>query len=305
MEVPTLTRFLDTSGLVAALSLNALNLQSEARAHFLLQAAAAPHRRLAQELGLPSLKILRRITGDALDPANLSQLAWLFTQRYSLIFLRHARYVSAPLIQALAVESVRHHVGKSFLIELGRTRGYARPTPSEVIDMAAFLREYVPGTAIQSVDHLHSLWAKYDNLVVTHGNFRRRNVAFPAPPWSDEVGYATALRSWPDLISESLLMRNCAAYKAESLEAIHAGHGFYFRIEQRWGMPRATLYCVKDQGLWRIGEARRAGNALVSNRHLHCLALWLAEKQSICDESLCLPAGHQLQSPASSRAADV
>ena len=54
-------------------------------------------------------------------------------------------------------------------------------------------------------------------------------------------------------------------------------------------MPRATLYCVKDKEHWRIGQAHCWGNVLVAKRHLHCLALWLAEKQSLSDETLCLP----------------
>ena len=290
MQVPALTRLLDTPGLLATVCLDSLKITPDARGNFLFRAASTPHRRLAQEVGMPSRPVLRRLTGDALDSANLGLLPLLFNERHSLLILRHAPYVSAPLIQAMAVESVRHHVGRSFLIDLGRTRRRDRPAPADIIEMATFLREYLPETVLQSLRHYESLWGRYGELILRHESVRRRRVPFPPPPWSDEPGYATALRSWSDLISESILMRNCTGYDDDSCKAIRAARGYFFRIEEHWGMPRATLYCVKQERHWRIGQARRWGNALVTKRHLHCLALWLAEKQALSDETLCLPA---------------
>ena len=108
------------------------------------------------------------------------------------------------------------------------------------------------------------------------------------PPWPDEPGYATAIRTWRELIAESVPMRNCSGAHSPYLNSIRQ-EAAIFTASKNTGSVATTLYCVKQSGVWHIGEVRRWANGIVSRQHIHCLALWLAERQSIADETLCLP----------------
>ena len=77
--------------------------------------------------------------------------------------------------------------------------------------------------------------------------------------------------------------------------------GISFASRSIGGCPEQLSTASNRSKHWRIGQARRWGNVLVTKRHLHCLALWLAEKQSLSDETLCLPA---TQTPTESPSSD-
>jgi hypothetical protein len=84
-------------------------------------------------------------------------------------------------------------------------------------------------------------------------------------------------------------MRNCVGMLPRFVRAIRRGKGYFFHVEGNWGMPKATLYCAKHGSHWQIDEVRCWGNQPLASRYVQCLALWLAEKQGLNDESLCLP----------------
>lgn len=289
MSVPALTRFLDTPGLLAVACLNARHCGEGERVGVLTKAAQTSHRDLAVSHGIPSLAVLRRMTGRALSPSWLGRLKRLFRDGSDLRFLRHAHFVSPTLIVCLSRPELRRHYSNRFLAEIGQTPGVDRPPWRDVRCLGEFLSDLLPNTKVQSLGHYHGLWDHYHRSICRHGLAVRQENEFPEPPWEDEAGYAVALRTQVELIGESIAMQNCASTSEELLEEIERGTGYFFRVERNWGMPRATLYCVKKDGIWRIDQVKQRRNRPVPRSIVRCLALWIAQKQGIEDEQKCMP----------------
>ncbi len=265
MAVPRLTRLLDTPGLLAAVCLAARQDEEPVRLKRLMDAANTPHNKLAADHGLSNLKILRRLTGDALTDGRIRRLQILFADRRALRFLWHARFVSSTLIDALATDDVRDHISSGFVSQLGNLRRRDLPISREVIELARFLREYIPNTSIRSLKHYDRLWDEHRSAILGHGDALRKPAHFPEPPWTDEPGYAVAIRTPRDLVAESVAMRNCVGMLPRFVRAIRRGKGYFFHVEGNWGMPKATLYCVKHGSHWRIDEAALLGQSAVGS----------------------------------------
>lgn len=290
MAEPRLTRFLDTPGLLAAVSLETQRYRERMqRQAFLEEAARTPHRELATGLSLPGLATLRRMTGDALDDGCLQALKRIGRDPWAMRVLKHARKISLLLVLALDSPVARAHSTSGFLAEVGYTRRRWRPRWKSVDELTSFLDNYRPTTAIQSIEHYRHLRRRNYQLMGTCRFAHREQPNFPAPPWPGEPGYAVPLENWRDLIRESIEMKNCVGEDHAFLRNIQQGRTYLYRVEQAWGMSRATLYVENSDGLWRIREARGRGNQPLNRRELRCLATWVADHQRIADERRCLP----------------
>ena len=289
MRTPALARLLDTPGLLAAVCIDASILSGDAFEKRLHGAAAAPHRKLASDVGIPSLSVLRRMTGDSLSSDRFGALRRLFTEKRDLRFLWHARYISSVLIESISNEVVRAHASNGYLSELGQLKRRYRPLARDARRLAAFLQEFVPSISVQSMRHFDRLWNDYYEQLMQYRVVSRRGDQLREPPWPDEAGYALALRTRTELIAESLAMRNCAGVAPHLIKAVRKGVGYFFRVEANWGLPRATLYCVKDGDHWRVEDARCRFNQPVSTKVVRCMALWVAQKQGLENEQLCMP----------------
>lgn len=289
MRTPGLARLLDTPGLLAAVCMEAITLSGDAQVERLHAAAAAPHRKLATDVGIPSLSVLRRMTGESMSSHRFAALRQLFAEKKELRFLRHARYISSVLIDTLSNEVVRAHASNGYVSELGQLKRRDRPSARDARRLAAFLQEFVPTVSVQSMRHFDRLWNDYYEQLMQYQVVSRRGDQLREPPWPDEAGYALALRTRTELIAESLAMRNCAGVVPYMMKAVKKGMGYFFRIEANWGLPRATLYCVKDGDFWRVEDARCRFNQPVSTKFVRCMALWVAQKQGLENEQLCMP----------------
>lgn len=289
LRVPMLARFLDTPALLVAVALRAQDETDDADAlEWLQRAAQLPHRQLTSELGLPQPRVLRKCTADALRPACIESLRQLRDDREALRLIRHADRISATLILGLNSPLIRHHASLEFFAQVGRRRKRKRPSPTKLGDLVMFLAEYLPETRIQSIDQYRKLRAKYRELICQDRFGRRTRPTFPPPPWPGESGYATPLSDWRDLIRESLEMGNCTGKEPNFLESVTRGRMYFYRIEQAWGMERATLCVERGRKHWRIAQARGRWNANLRRSQLLCLAVWVADQQGLTNEHLCL-----------------
>lgn len=290
MAVPKLARFLDTPGLLTAVCLDGSRPGAQGAAiDYLEQAARTSHRTLARDLGLPGLSVLRRLTGDALNTDCLAALKRLTVDGSAMRIIRHAAKVSLVLIVSLDDPTIRSHATTGFLAEVGYTRRRWRPRLPKLTELAAFLSEYRPTTTINSIGHFKDLRRRYYELIGSHRFGCREQPHFPSPPWPGELGYAMPLKSWDELIRESIEMKNCVGEDPAYMHNIEQGRTYFYRVEQAWGMSRATVYVEKHQDLWRIKEARTKCNQPLRRQELRCLATWIANQQGIEDEQLCLP----------------
>ncbi len=289
MRTPALTRLLDTPGLLAAVCVDASKLSDDDCGTYLNRVAATPHRKLASDVGLPSLSVLRRMTGESLSSDHFGAMRRLFAEKRELRFLWHARYISSVIIESLSNQVVRAHASNGYLSELGQLKRRDRPHARDARRLAAFLHEFVPSMSVQSMRHFDRLWNDYYEQLMQYQVVSRRGNQLREPPWPDEVGYALALRTRTELIAESLAMRNCAGVVPYMMKAVKKGVGYFFRIEANWGLPRATLYCVKDGDFWRVEDARCRFNQPVTTKFVRCMALWVAQKQGLENEQLCMP----------------
>ena len=290
MAVPRLTRLLDTPGLLVAVCLEARRTrQQKRRLRWLREAARTAHRELVRKLQLPGLAVLRSLTGDALEPFAMRALSRLAGDRFAMRILRHARYVSSPLIISLDSQVIRRQIASGFCAEIGSTRRKWRPRTKAIAELAGFLCEYRPSVKLQSLDQFRRLRGGYRELIGSHRYGRRERPELPAPPWPGEPGYAIPLTSWEDLIAESVEMHNCVGEDLAIWRNVQKGRSYIYRVEAAWGMPRATMYVEKSKDYWRIKEVSGHRNEVLTNRNLHCLSLWVAECQGRTDERSCLP----------------
>jgi len=252
-------------------------------------AARTSHRDLATQLGLPSLRILRRLTGDVLSEVRLQRLKGLFADPGALRLLRHAPRICAAIIDALSCADVRPHVANSFVSEISKSAPSDVPRARDVLALGRFLHEYLSDTAIQSLRHYDRLWEEHGEQIGGYASAIRRPSAFPPPPWADEPGFAVAIRTPRELVAESIAMRNCAGILPALSREIRCGQSYFFHVEGRWGLPEATMLCVKDGEHWRIDDVRAHGNCMIDQRYVRSLALWVAEKQKLADADPCMP----------------
>ena len=286
---PRLVWLFDTPGLLVAACLDAAPHPEPDRSERLRRAAEIPHRRLAAELGVPSLKMLRRLTGDALNAGHMARLRTACSDTYSFRILRHARYVSPALIDALTLDGVREHYQSGYLHEVGtRCRIYC-PKPEHVVGLGLFLHKYRPNVRITSMEVYHDSLDKYWQPMRRHEAICQIGIRFTDPPWPDEPGYVVALRTPHDLLAESVIMDNCAGWASQFTDAVEAGRGYCYKVEGNLGLPRATLYCVRGEDCWRIGELRGRRNRQLAQYIVRRVAVWVAERQGLRDEEACLP----------------
>jgi len=285
IAVPNLTRLLDTPGLLAAVCLDA---DGGVDRDKLSVAALTAHRTLAWQLGMPSLRILRRLTGGVLSEVRLQRLRELFADRQALQLLRHAPRICPAIVDSLSRADVRPHVANSFIGEISKSPLDA-PRARDVIALGGFLHEFLPDTAIQSLRHYDRLWEEHGEQINAHASAVRRPSAFPQPPWDDEPGYAVAIRTPRALVAESVTMRNCSGVLPAFNREIRRGNSYFFHVEGHWGLPEATMLCVKDGDHWRIDDVRAQGNCMIEQRYVRILALWVAERQELLDAKLCMP----------------
>jgi hypothetical protein len=289
LRVPMLARFLDTPALLVAVALRVQEETDDSQSlEWLERAARLPHRQLTSELGLPLPRVLRKCTADALRPACIESLRQLRDDRDALRLIRHADRISATLILGLNSPLIRHHASLEFFAQVGRSRKRHRPSPTKLGDLVMFLAEYLPGARIQSIDQYLKLREKYRALIRQDRIGRRQRPRFPPPPWPGEAGYAAPLDDWRALIRESLEMGNCTGKEPSFLESVTQGRMYFYRIEQAWGMDRATLCVERDGRHWRIAQARGRWNATLRRSQLLCLAVWVADQQGLSNEHLCL-----------------
>lgn len=294
MRVPELTRFLDTPGLLVAACYYAHGVPGvEPRLARLREVASHSHRDLQKRLGLPSLRLLRKVTGDALWQSVLTSLSCLQADAKARRVLWHAPYLSATLIGSLATPVIRTRVSTHFLAEVGRTRDDGRrPRRSELRRLADFLAEYQPHKCIDSIAQYNRLLEDYKGLFSTHAYGMQRDPQFPPPPLAGEPGFIVPITTWKGLIRESIEMSNCVGADLQMWQMIRAGKLYIYRSEKSWGMPRATITVCKGQQwetVWRLGAARRHCNERMRALEIRSLALWIAEQQGLDDERLCLP----------------
>lgn len=289
IAAPQLTRLLDTPGLLVAVCFDAAAAGKEIDFEKLAAAARTPHRDLAARFGMPSLGVLRRLTGGVLTELRMQRLRTLFTDRVTLRLLRHAKRISASIVDSLWHNDVRPHVANRFISELGNMPLRNGPRARDIITLGTFLHEYLPNTSIHSLRHFDRLWEEHGEQVNGHANACRLPTAFPPPPWSDEPGYAFAIRTPRELVAESVRMRNCAGILPAFSRDIRRGRSYFFHVEGRWGLPEATMSCVMDGGNWRIDDVRAFGNGMLDQRYVRCLATWIADRQGLSDAELCMP----------------
>ena len=286
---PRLVWLTDMPGLLVAACLDAAEHPETDRGDRLRWAAATPRRTLAEKLGVPSLKVLQRLTGDALCTEHIARLKTACNDAYSFRILRHSRYVSPALIDALTVEGVHEHYESAFLHELGtRFRDYC-PRAVDVVGLGLFLHAYRPKARITSMDVYHDALIKYYEPMRRHEAICQCWIRFPAPPWPDDPGYVVALATPGELLAESIVMDHCAGWTPQFTDAVEASRGYFYKIEGNWGLPRATLYCVRCENCWRVGELRGKRNSRLAQHLVRCVAAWVAERQGLRDAELCLP----------------
>jgi hypothetical protein len=291
---PRLTRYLDAPGLLTALCLRAQRLRGEdARRTYLAAHAGLPHRELVERLGLPPLRVLRHMVGDALNGRCFAGLRRLGDDRLAARILRHAPRVSAALILALDSPLIRAHTTTQFFAELGRTPRRQRPRPEHLGELAAFLAEYRPTVQLTSISHFRKTLRRDADLLGTERWGRRDRPIFPGPPWPGEPGYAEPLRTWRELVHESIAMRHCLGYQMPIFERIQQGTYYVYRVEQAWGLQRATMCLEKREGRWIIETLRGRNNAWLRSQEVDCLSVWVAEQQGIVDETACVLAGRR------------
>ena len=291
-EVPLLARLDDVPAFQVALCCRAQEMRAPQRWRYIQQRAIWPHQELSAELDLPRTRLLRRLTSDALTPRNLDYLRVLQLDPSSMRILRHASLISEALLVALIANyrSDNASFSTQFFTELGNLPTHRRPQSRSISLMLSFLTEFDGARSIQSVQQLRRLWDKWGDLADRYEDCRRVEPHFPTPPVPEEDGYIEALRTWRDLIDESLFMRNCTGADRSLIDSILLGRGYFYRVHSKWGMARATLYVVRgDDDTWCIEEARKRFNKPVAGQQLRSLAIWLADRQRLENESLCLP----------------
>ena len=158
-QVPDLCRFVDTPGLLAAICLEARRRKGMERRRYLERASRISHRQLTRVLWLPSVSILRKMTGDALNESCLAALQRLTGDSQAVRMLRHARAASALLILALDCPTVRKHTTPHFFAQIGALPSHWRPPFYQLEELACFLSEYRPHVSIQSKTHFRTLVA--------------------------------------------------------------------------------------------------------------------------------------------------
>ena len=162
-------------------------------------------------------------------------------------------------------------------------------TVTQIMELVEFLAEYRPGQRIVSLGHARALRHSYRGLLETHQRLAWNAPALPPPPLADEPGYAVALRTLRMMILESVEMHNCSGWHEPLVAAVCDGREYLYRIEPNWGLPRATMRLVRKGATWRIGEVQRRRNQQLDPALVRCLAVWVADRQGIADETRCCP----------------
>lgn len=292
-DVPGLAHLCDTPALMVAVSLSTRRFDNCKQWKYLHRLAKQKEEKLAEELGLPKMKILRRLTADALTESSLQILKELKENRLAMRMMSHAPLVSSSFLYALqqCVQSPDPMLRKQFVSELGELPNCYRPSTEDLRLLHDFLIDFDGSRRIHSVGQYRRLHSELWGVLDRFDSLKKSDPQLPPAPIPEEKGDVEAIGNWRGLVKESLAMKNCSGSNSSLLNTVVEGSGYFYRVLQSSGMPRTTLYIIKDsRNIWRIGQARRKFNKSLNSTQLHRLAVWLADRQSLTDATLCLAA---------------
>jgi len=291
--VPGLMRLRSNAPLLFALFTAAKTLGDDRDVvSFLQEADREPSRQIARRLGFPNARMLGRVSPDRLDASLLAKLRRLCTASASRRTLSHLERITPDVIRLMADPDIAPQLDNRFLMEMGMPSRFDDkdpPSAEEVVTLLTFLNQYRDTPIrIRSVRHFWRLLNRCPAMeLLREGNLASLlSTRLPPPPIPEEQGYATALRTPRELIAESVQMQNCVAGLYGKVLQREA---YYYRIERSWGFPRATMEIVRDDDCWRIAQVVCPRNTPFPRPYLRNLAVWLADKQGIEDEVMCLP----------------
>jgi hypothetical protein len=292
-DVPGLARLCDTPALIVAVSFDVHRLSNPKKWRSLHRLAGLTEAKIAAELGLPKIKVLRRLTADALNQSSLQLLKELQDNRVAMRIICHAPLISGSFLYALQhyVQTPEPMFKKQFVSGLGEMPDCYRPSKEDLTLLHNFLLDFDGTQRIHSVEQYRRLRCELWGVLERFDSLKKFDPQLPPPPLSEKAGEVEAICDWRGLIKETLAMKNCSGIDPSLLGCIVEGSGYFYRVLQSSSMPRATLYIVKEEtDIWRIGQARRKFNKPLNNKQLKRLSAWLADRQSLRDQSLCLPA---------------
>lgn len=293
-RIPALEQHLDNPGLFFHMCSSVADYPdvSEA-AEQVRRYASLPRRAMVRELALPSAAFLHKIRPEAITRRRLAGLLAIPHRSRAFRTMSHLPELGASAVNILTNQRLFDQVESAFLVELAeRKLDRFRPRIARNLSQLIHVSEQVGQKrearypTIASLQNAYNRWFGYIEPYETEFLLPLR---FPEPPIESDDGFIEPIRSFCQLLLETVQMENCCASRAEH---VLEGSLYYYRVLPRWGMTRATMELVPsadDPHIWRLSEVKGPKNCSMPPNLIRCLAIWLAQKQRVEDERYVLP----------------